>query len=211
MLNNACVLVLAPHADDGELGCGGTLVKLVEQGAEIYYIAFSICEESIPDGFPSDILAIELEKACQTTSIPREHLMIFHYPVRHFPQHRQEILEDLVRIRQELQPTLVLLPAPTDVHQDHQVIYQEGVRAFKHINILGYELPWNNFTFTASAFVRLEERHIEGKLAALRNYRSQQHRNYFSEELIRSLARVRGIQAGVDYAEAFHVIRWVIL
>ena len=210
MLNNTRALVLAAHADDGELGCGGTLAKLIEQGIEIRYVAFSLCEESVPEGFPRDVLAAELREACRSIGIPPDHLTVFRYPVRRFPQYRQDILENLIQIRQEFQPTLVLLPAPTDVHQDHQVVYQEGVRAFKQVSILGYELPWNNLTFTASAFVHLEERHVESKLAALRHYRSQHHRSYWREDLVRGLARVRGAQAGVDYAEAFHVIRWVI-
>ncbi|HHS98082.1 MAG TPA: PIG-L family deacetylase [Chloroflexi bacterium] len=209
-MHNERVLVLAAHPDDGELGCGGTLVKLIERGAEVYYVAFSICEESVPEGFPRDILVTELRAACGSLNIPIDHLTILRYPVRHFPQYRQEILEYLVQIRRELQPSLVLLPAPTDVHQDHQIVCQEGIRAFKHVSILGYELPWNNLTFTASAFVHLEERHLEEKLRALRHYRSQRHRKYWREDLIRGLARVRGAQAGVDYAEAFHVVRWVI-
>lgn len=210
MLNVARALVLAPHTDDGELGCGGTLVKLLEQGTTIYYVAFSICETSVPEEYPRDILATEAKKAGQILSIGPDHLLMYHYPVRHFPQHRQEILENLIQIRRDIDPDLVFLPSSYDVHQDHQVIHQEGLRAFKQRSILGYELPWNNLTFTASAFVHLETRHIHKKLAALRQYESQRHRSYWSEELITSLARVRGVQAGVDYAESFQVIRWVI-
>ena len=89
-------------------------------------------------------------------------------------------------------------------------MYQEGLRAFKNRNILGYEVPWNNLTFTASAFVHLEMSHIRKKMDALRQYESQQHRSYWNEDFFTSLARVRGTQAGVDYAEAFQVIRWTI-
>ena len=188
MLNVARALVLAPHTDDGELGCGGTLAWLVEQGATVYYVAFSICEASVPESFPRDILATEVKKATQVLGISSDHLLLYRYPVRHFPQHRQEILEDLVRIRREIAPDLIFLPSPYDMHQDHQVICQEGLRAFKHRTILGYEVPWNNLTFTASAFVHLEISHVQKKIAALRQYESQQHRGCWDEDLISRLA-----------------------
>jgi len=209
MLNIDRIVVLAPHTDDGEFGCGGTLVKFIEQGTTVYYVAFSICEASVPAGFPKDILSVEVKKATQVIGIPSDHLLLYRYPVRKFPQYRQEILEDLVRIRNEIRPGLVLVPSPDDIHQDHQVISQEGLRAFKHTSILGYEMPWNNLTFTASAFVHLEARHIDRKIEAVRQYNSQRHRRYTAEDFIRGLSRVRGAQAGLDYAEAFQAIRWV--
>ncbi len=210
MLNVTRVLVLSPHTDDGEFGCGGTLAKLRERGATIYYAAFSICEASVPEQFPRDILATEVQKAGRVLGIDRDRLLVYRYPVRHFPQYRQDILEDLVRIHREVEPELIFVPSADDVHQDHQVIYQEGVRAFKQKSVLGYELPWNHTTFTSSAFVHLEKTHIQKKWAALRQYESQSHRSYWSEDFITSLARVRGVQTGTDYAEAFQVIRWTI-
>ncbi len=57
------VLVLAPHTDDGELGCGATMSKLVEAGCRVCYVAFSICEDSIPEGFEPDTLLRELYSA----------------------------------------------------------------------------------------------------------------------------------------------------
>lgn len=210
MLNAQKVLVLAPHTDDGELGCGGTVARLVEEGAAVSYVAFSICETSVRPEYPSDILAREVQAATHILGIAAENLIVYRNPVRLFPQHRQEILESLVALQRTLKPDLVLLPAADDVHQDHQTITQEGIRAFKHSTILGYELPWNNLSFTGAAFVGLADHYLDRKIAALRAYQSQQHREYFSEDLIRGLARVRGQQAGQRYAEAFQVIRWLI-
>jgi LmbE family N-acetylglucosaminyl deacetylase len=210
MLKFERVLVLAPHTDDGEFGCGATLAKLIEQSTEVYYVAFSICETSVPEGFPRDILATEVKSATQVLGIDLDHLMVYQYPVRYFPQHRQDILETLVSLRREIKPDLVFIPSFDDVHQDHQVVSQEALRAFKHTNVLGYEMPWNNLAFTASALVHLEKAHIDKKIEALRQYRSQQHRNYAAEDFVRSLSVVRGRQAGVEYAEAFQVVRWII-
>lgn len=203
-------LVLAPHTDDGELGCGGTLARLVEEGVTVHYAALSICEASVPEGFPPDILATEVRNASDVLGIAPQNLIVRRYPVRNFPEHRQEILDDLVRLGRDIQPNLVLLPTSHDVHQDHQVVYQEGLRAFKKQTILGYELPWNNLTFTSSACVLLRKRHVVKKIQALREYQSQWHRDYWSQEFILSLAQVRGVQAGAEYAEAFQVVRWMI-
>jgi len=57
------IMVLSPHTDDGEIGAGGTIARFVEEKKEIYYVAFSSCEASVPKGFPEDILKIECKKA----------------------------------------------------------------------------------------------------------------------------------------------------
>lgn len=203
-------IVISPHVDDGEMGCGGTMAKLVEEGVTVYYVAFSIAETSVQEGFPKDILATEVKKAARILGISLDHLFVYRYPVRNFPQYRQDILEELVKIRNKINPDLLLMPCQHDIHQDHQVIFQEGLRAFNHTSILGYEMPWNNLTFNTSAFVNLEAKHIDKKVNALSHYQSQQHRSYMDEDFIRDLSRVRGKQIGVEYAEAFQAIRWMI-
>ena len=63
-------LVLAPHTDDGEFGCGGTMARLVEQGVEVRYVAFSIATKSLPEGFAPDTLAREVREATAELGIP---------------------------------------------------------------------------------------------------------------------------------------------
>jgi len=202
-------LLLGAHTDD-EFGCSGTILRLLEEGVEVYYAVFSTCEESVPDSWPSDTLYQELLRATECLGIQRDHLFVYHYPVRHFPEHRQEILEELVRLRNQIQPDLVLLPASVDIHQDHRVISEEGIRAFKHSTILGYELPMNNIEFRHACYIELQERHMKRKIESLMCYASQAFRNYRNEEFIRGLGRVRGVQSNGTYAEAFEVIRFII-
>jgi len=116
----------------------------------------------------------------------------------------------MIRLGNELKPELVLLPSTTDTHQDHQTISQEGFRAFKKISMIGYEMPYNNLNFSTNLFVALEERYLNQKIEALKSYRSQAGRIYATDDFVRSLARVRGTQIGIEYAEVFEVIRWVI-
>ncbi|MBC8403044.1 MAG: PIG-L family deacetylase [Candidatus Marinimicrobia bacterium] len=204
------ILVLGPHTDDGEFGCGGTMAKFIEEGRDVYYATFSCAEESVPTGLPRDILLTEVKKATKVLGVSQDKLLIYRYQVRKFAQYRQEILEDLVKLKKDLEPDLVIMPSSHDLHQDHYTIAMEGLRAFKFTSILGYEVPWNNITFETSSFVYLEKRHIEKKLASLQCYRSQIGRKYANSEYIKGLARTRGVQIGVDYAETFDVKRWII-
>ena len=141
-------LVLAPHTDDGEFGCGGTMARLADAGVEVRYVAFSIATKSLPEGFPPDTLAREVREATTELGIPESSLDVHDFEVRTFPDHRQDILELLIGLWEEWQPDVVFQPSLHDIHQDHQVIAAEGLRAFKRTTILGYEIPWNNFDFS---------------------------------------------------------------
>lgn len=204
------VYVLAPHTDDGELGAGGTISKLIEEGANVYYFAFSTAETSVPEGFLKDILKTEVINATRKLGIPKKNVIIYNYEVRKLNYARQEILEDLMKRKRELKPDLVLMPSLKDIHQDHSTIAQEGLRAFKDCTILGYELIWNNLTFDTTSFVRLDKKYIQAKCDALKEYKSQGTRNYMGEEFIFALAKTRGVQIGTRYAESFEVVRWVM-
>ncbi len=204
------VLILAPHTDDGELGCGGSIARLVSEGKEVYYVAFSICTRSLPPELPPDTLAKEVMKATAILGIPRERVILFDFDVRRFKEFRQDILEEMIKIKAKVEPDIVFIPSPTDIHQDHQVISEEGLRAYKNTSLLGYELPWNNVSFNTRCFIKLNEKHIRTKLKALTAYKSQAHRQYLNEEFIRGLAATRGVQINSKYAEAFEMIRWVI-
>src|SRR5215471_19145559 len=124
------VLILAPHTDDAELGCGGTVARLLESGAEVSVAAFSTAEESLPAGSPAGRLRHEFVRAMALLGVKPECTLVYDYPVRRLSYHRQEVLEELVKLRRQLQPEAVLVPASTDVHQDHQVLHAESVRAF---------------------------------------------------------------------------------
>ncbi len=201
------ILILAPHTDDGELGLGGSINYFIEQGKNVVYAAFSTAEKSVPEGFPKDILKTEVKRATSELGIRSENLLIYNYEVRKLNYVRQEILEELIRLRQTMSFDLVFIPSLHDIHQDHTTIAQEGLRAFKNTTLLGYELIWNNLTFNTQCFIKLEERHIQAKVNALKMYESQGFRDYLSEEFIFSLARARGVQVGCKYAEAFEVVR----
>lgn len=210
LLDKKRILILAPHTDDGEFGCGGTITKMIEDGHDVYYAAFSACQQSVLPQFPSDILITEVKAATRVLGIKPENLILFDYDVRTFSYRRQDILDDLIRLRSEIAPDVIFMPEKNDVHQDHKTIAEEGLRAFKFASVLSYELPWNNITFTTSSFVHLDDHHVDVKIRALNEYQSQAHRPYSDADFIRSMARIRGVQIGTQYAEAFDVVRWII-
>ncbi len=204
------VLLLAPHPDDGEFGCGATLKRLVDHGVEVWYAAFSPCVASLPEGSSPDRLWGELATACGHLGIPESRICKHDFAVRYFPRDRQDILERLIQLRGEIRPDLVLMPNSDDLHQDHHVLYQEGVRAFKHARLLGYELPWNNLHFRSNFHVEVNEDQLDAKFDAVQAYESQRFRVYSDRNFLKGLARVRGVQIGRPFAEAFEAIRYMM-
>ena len=207
-INN--ILILAPHTDDGEFGCGGTISKYSENNVRVIYVAFSAAEQSVPPHLSNQILRKEVKSATAKLGIKEDDCLVFDFEVRKFPENRQNILDKMIELNREYEPDLVFLPSTYDTHQDHLTIAQEGFRAFKKCSMLGYEVPWNNLTFKTQCFIELTENQLNKKIQSMHAYESQKHKNYASDEFIRSLAITRGVQIGKKYAETFEVIRWVI-
>jgi LmbE family N-acetylglucosaminyl deacetylase len=120
-------------------------------------------------------------------------------------------LDDLVRLRNDIDPDLVFIPSTSDIHQDHAVLTSEAIRAFRRkCSVYGYDFPWNVLqTSSLQLFVELTEPHLVRKVRACQCFNSQiqKENNCFSEEYIRGLAIERGNRIGCRYAEAFEVLR----
>lgn len=199
--------MLAPHTDDGELGAGGLISRLIDGGCEVHYAAFSNAVESLPLGLPADTLEKEMQAATAILGMDANNVSLRDYPVRRLNYYRQEILDDMIGLRNALSPDLVLLPSSADIHQDHQVVSAEGRRAFKNTTVLGYELVWNISEFSNNFYVSLSAEHMRRKCDSVAAYQSQSRRAYIEPEFIMSLARVRGVQANTEFAESFEAIR----
>lgn len=210
-MNN--ILVLSPHTDDAELGCGGTIAKFIKEGKNIFWVVFSTAEESLPENMEKDTLANEFKKVTKSVGLSRKNFEIYHFPVRKLSEHRQEVLEELVKFRKSFKPDLVIGPSLNDFHQDHTVVANEMIRAYKSAaNIICYELPWNHIQFHTQLFLELSDEFIRTKIKMMNVYKSQFYlkRTYFNKDFIKGLARTRGSQINVNYAEAFEVVRWRI-
>ena len=205
MFTNKRIIVLCPHVDDGECGVGGTIVKAIDEGAEVYYVSFSYAEKSLPFGYCLEDIKKECSNSCDVLGVSES--INYNYEVRELPKYRQEILENMVKLSKDINPHIVFTPSTHDTHQDHAVICEESFRAFKKCSILGYEVLRNNKTFNGLFFVELNLIHVGTKIKALKCYESQTIKNHGDLEFFKSLARMRGAQIYKAYAECFEVIR----
>lgn len=201
------ILVLSPHPEDGELGCGASVVRHLASGDEVFWALFTIAEKSTHPPFAPDEQKREMEKATAILGVKPENVILNNWAVRTFPEHRQEILDEMIRIRAEVEPDLVYCHARDDVHQDHRTVTREAVRAFKQSTILGYELPWNLPVFRADHFVEVSPEQAGKKAEAAACYNSRSFRPYLSRDKVLAVMTVRGLQIETEYAECFEVIR----
>lgn len=200
------VLILSPHTDDAELGAGGFISRLKREGHNLFWVSYSIAEDSV-DGPDKEVHLHEFEGVLGLMGVQG---VTHRFPVRRFDIHRQQILDELVELRKANDYDLVIGPSKHDFHQDHKVIVQEMVRAFKNsASIISYELPHNHTRFDADMVVRLTSEDFASKIRMLKMYKSMKHKPYFSFSFLQGLAHVRGSQVGCRYGEAFEVIRWV--
>ena len=195
-LKNA--LILSPHTDDAELGCGGTISKMIEDGWHVHVMYFS----AVGDRYPN--LAEEAANSGKILGVTHE---ILDFETRFFPRDRQAILQTLYDHSRKNQYDIVFTPTTTDIHQDHGVVTSEAKRAFRNCTLLGYELPWNNLSVSLNCFIPLKERHVKKKILALDCYNSQKHNPYFNEKFFRSVVKMRGVQLANEYAEGFETIK----
>jgi len=144
-------------------------------------------------------------ESCEVLGI--SDVKILDFERRYFYKARQVILDYLIDLKKRKEFDLVLVPVPCDLHQDHRVVTEEAVRAFRENAILGYEMPYNNLAFHANCFVRLTQDDVTTKVRALGCYLSQRDRPYFKEDCVIGLARTRGMQIQARFAEAFEIIR----
>ena len=203
------VLVLSPHPEDGELGCGGAIQRLMSEGAECWYAAFTVAEKSTHPPFPPDAQRAEMGKSTRIIGYRSDRVLVRNWEVRGFHADRQEILDYMLELREEIKPDLVFCHCRDDIHQDHQTVMAEAIRAFKRCSILGYELPWNTFRFSADFYVELTAQQVAAKCEALSCYASRSYRPYLSGERLRQWMGMRGLAIETEYAECFEVIRFI--
>ena len=196
------ILALSPHTDDIELGCGGTLKKFKEKGSDIHIVNFALAkplkEGDVYDEFKQSMKLIDSKYD------------MLGYKVRSLNLHRQEILDYLYKLQNKEKFDLVLCHSTHDIHQDHETVTKEALRAFRNTSIFGYELPWNCLKFSTDVFVGLDKKHLEFKRKLLDCYKSQLDRSFMTKEYIYDIARTRGLQCGKKYAESFENIRTIL-
>ena len=142
-------------------------------------------------------------------NIPKENYSFRFFNPRDLFEKRLEILQLMYDLNKLIMPDLVFIPNSQDVHQSHQAVHQEGVRVFKNSTMLGYELPWNSIKMNMDVFITIDKKDVAMKQEAINAFKSQFSRAFFENDILSSLALVRGKQINRQYAECFELIRMV--
>jgi LmbE family N-acetylglucosaminyl deacetylase len=197
----ARVLAIGAHPDDIEIGCAGTLLKLIEQGAvsEVCWVVLSGDGERAEEARRSAEALLD--------DVPRSEIVVRDFPDGFFPYEGQRIKDFFERLKVERSPDVVLTHQRDDLHQDHRLCSELAWNSFRDHLILEYEVPKYDGDMSApNAFMPLSERLSQRKVDHLMShFGSQRSKRWFQEELFSSLLRLRGMECNSpsSYAEAF--------
>jgi len=205
------ILFVGAHSDDIETGCSGTIIKnhMLNSSVRQAMVVFSLCETDSGLDFTADEILEDMRNATRTLGIQWEDVYTFKLPNTRLPECAYEIRNTLEQIRDEYQPDVVYCNTVNDRHQDHIAVAKACMRAFRGREELrfyeGYAiLP----EFKPNLYVDISAQ-MEGKIEVLKCYKTQEKRRYWNESLWTAKAVVRGNEVGLDYAEAFELLRRV--
>lgn len=208
---HANVLFLGAHPDDIELGCGGTLIKHVQNGDNPFAVIFTNGEKGVTENDLTHGVDRQQEtiKALKLAGVPSSNIYFLQYPDTELWQHRQKVMNTISKFCESFQIHLVYTHSNKAQHQDHVTIYDETVRGAKKAwGIMAYESHGaTNPSFSPNMFVDITDV-ITKKIAMLNCHHSQISKNYFQVESIIALAQFRSSQSEeFHYAEAFEIIK----
>lgn len=196
------ILCLGAHSDDIEIGCGGTLLKLIEQfqPIEVCWVVFSATGKRKEEAFASASSFLQ--------NVSKKNIIIKDFRERYFPYIGIEIKEFFEQLSKEFSPDLVLTHYRHDRHQDHRLISELTWNGFRNHMILEYEIPkYDGDLGNPNFFVHLDETIYQQKIAHLtQHFQTQFDKQWFDEETFSSILRLRGIESNAPhkYAEAFY-------
>lgn len=196
------VLCLGAHSDDIEIGCGGTILKLIRENkaVDFCWVVFSASGERKREAQKS--AKIFLAGASRRT------VMIKEFKDGFFPYIGGEIKEYFEGLKREIEPEVIFTHHRSDLHQDHRLISDLTWNTFRDHLILEYEVPKYDADLGApNVFVGLERATCKEKIKNIVEYfRSQAINQWFTEETFWAILRLRGIESNspTGYAEAFH-------
>ena len=198
------VLFLGAHPDDIELGCGALLHHIVKE-TDVLCVTLSDNQKN------PDLKQVRNEHICsmKILGVPEEKVVFGTFQTRVFPDARQEILEYFLKLRKEFQPDLIFTHSKQDVHQDHNTMTDEALRAFRGITVLGFDVVRSSYGFFPNFLAQVTEEDVNKKIEALAEYETYRDRYYFNNELTRSIMVRHGALAECPFAEGFDILRIV--
>ncbi|TBL73007.1 PIG-L deacetylase family protein [Paenibacillus thalictri] len=219
------VVVIAPHPDDETLGCGGTLLKHVNSGDRIHWVIFT--KARVEDGFSPRLIDKRIEEIAQVAAVyPFSSVHKLDFPAAKLDTVALgEMVQQLSTVFKQLQPEIVYLPYPGDVHSDHKMVFDATIACTKWFRYPGIEriLVYETLSetefginpdlngFRPNVFMDISA-FLEQKIQIMSMFESEIGEFPFprSEQSIKSLAAFRGSASGCEAAEAFMLLREVI-
>lgn len=197
-------LFLGAHPDDIELGCGAFLHNIVKT-TDVLCVTLSDNQQN------PDLKNVKDEhfESMAVLGVPKEKIILGPFTTRVFPNARQEILEYFLQLRHDFKPDLIFTHSRQDVHQDHNTMTDEAVRAFRGITVLGFDVVRSSYGFFPHFLVEVSEEDVNRKIEALSRYGTYRDRYYFTSELTRSIMVRHGALAERPFAEGFDILRIV--
>lgn len=192
------VLLLGAHADDVEIGCGGTLLRLAERRAALrtHTVVLAAAAERADEARSS---------AAAFVPGPRSTVEVHGLADGRLPAQWAAVKELLEDVAARTSPDVVFAPTRSDAHQDHRTLAEVVGTVWRDHLVLGYEIPkYDRDLGRPVLHVPLDESTVSRKCALLHeHFPSQRGRQWFDDEVFRGLARLRGVQCRSPYAEAF--------
>ncbi len=198
------VLFIGAHPDDIELGAGALIHNILPH-CELTCVTLS---DNQKNPKLKKVLS-EHYRSMAVLGVPREKVIVENFETRSMPEHRQEVLEYLLKLRQDFQPDIIFTHSKQDIHQDHNTITHEALRAYRGITVLGFDVVRSSHGFFPNFFVEINEEDLEKKIAALAEYKTYADKYYFGKELLRSTVVRHGALAEKALAEGFDILRIV--
>ncbi len=198
------ILFLGAHPDDIELGCGALLHQIKDK-TDVLCVTLS-------DNQKNPVLkhvVNELYASMSVLGVPKEKVVVQEFTTRKFPDMRQEILEYLLELRREFKPEIVFVHTRQDIHQDHNVVTEEALRAYRGITVLGYDVVRSSYGFFPHFLVEVTQEDMEKKIEALSQYETYHDKYYFDSDLLRATIIRHGALAERPFAEGFDILRIV--
>ena len=198
------VLCIGAHPDDIELGAGALLYS-IRTFSNVLCVTLS-------DNQKNSALKHVVEEhraAMKVLGVTEDRDIIETFETRKFPDARQEILEYLLKLRREFKPDIIFVHSERDIHQDHNVVTQEALRAYRGITVLGFDVVRSSYGFFPHFLVKVTEEDVEKKIEALSQYKTYHDKYYFDPTLLRATMVRHGALAECDFAEGFDILRVV--
>lgn len=216
------IVILSPHPDDETLGAGGTLLRMKKEGNQVYWL--NITDVVSGDNWSDKFVERRIE---QIECINKKYQFDGFCNLKYIPcslenVDKGELISKISEYFMQIKPEWVILPNPGDAHTDHRVVYEAAMSCTKVFRypyvkkittmeiISETDFNKNGDAFSPNYFVDITD-FIDDKLETMKIYDTELGEAPFPRNLeaIKSLALVRGGTAGVKYAEAFKIVKWI--